>query len=102
MHIIKELVKWTIVPALLTIALIGGARLCQDMIMYQHTITGQAHAGFDQCETSPDEMFNDCAWLDTTSAQVIDHRDVQGEMICPGPVEPDQRWSQCTIEEHRI
>lgn len=67
MNLIKELVKYLVVPALLTLALVGGVRLTVDMITYQHEVTGHAHVAVDEsCTTSPDEMFNDCAWLDTS------------------------------------
>jgi len=65
---IKETFKYLIVPALLTLALLGGVDLVRDVITYQHTITGTAITT-NECETSPDEMFNECAVLDTSQVQ---------------------------------
>lgn len=64
---IQELLKWLVVPALLTMALIGGIRLTQDIASYSGTITGTAFAA--DCTPTPGAMFNDCASLDATQIE---------------------------------
>lgn len=69
MDLFIQAAKWLLVPALITLALLGGARLIGDIAEAMPTRTG---AVVTTCQPVQGEMFNRCAKLDTT--QVTDLR----------------------------
>lgn len=88
-----------ILPAIGTVLVVA---IIQATTSYVPVVQGHAVPQVSaECTTSPDEMFNDCATLDTT--QVIDTRAVYGEVTCPAGVTPGtpEGWARCDITEHQ-
>lgn len=66
MDLVIQAAKWLLVPALITLALLGGARLVGDIADAMPARTGSV---VQQCQPLPGEMFNRCAKLDTTQVE---------------------------------
>jgi hypothetical protein len=96
-HLVQA-VAWLLGPALGTLLIVAVTTASMN---YQPIVTGAAVPEISaECTTSPDEMFNACAQLDTT--EVVDTRAQYGEVTCPAGVTPGtpEGWARCDITEH--
>jgi hypothetical protein len=89
-HLVQA-VAWLLGPALATLFVLA---LIHAVSTYQPVTAGHAlQAPAAACVTSPDEMFNDCAVLDTS--QVQDLRTGWDEKVCA-----DAAGTHCWTEHH--